>query len=407
MVIAKQIERNVEMKKIFLLLVLSLILSGCTNEEKRLNEKSKSKDEIVNKALVKDDLTFEYADKVYLYDLFLDENLKKYNENELLDTSVLGKFQLLIKNKNENLSLTYFVKDETPPVINVGTMQIVVHKSLNFLNNMLCGDNYDRELKCEVTGDYDFDKIGVYPLKVIATDTSGNQTVKDFKLNVVKEATSSSQKDYYYFNDLIKNYKTDNTMVGIDVSSWQGTINFDKVAASGCEFVMIRIGFGANKNGEITFDSKFKENLKNAKKAGLKVGLYFYSYAKSKSEAKKQAEWIISALNGESLDLPIAFDWEIWSGFHNYNLNFQDLNEIAETFIQTINNSGYQGTLYSSAFFLNRVWNIDVIPWLAYYTTNNNFEKTYFMWQLSSRGKIDGINAYVDLNVLFKEKYSF
>ena len=192
-------------------------------------------------------------------------------------------------------------------------------------------------------------------------------------------------------------------MVGIDVSSWQGDINWEKVKNAGCEFAMIRIGFG-HKDKELIFDSKFKANLENAKKAGIKVGLYFYSYAKTNDEAKEQAKWIIDALNGEKLDLPIAFDWEIWSGFNNYKLNFNDLNEIAESFIKEINKYNYEGIIYGSAFYINRVWNQNSRTWLAYYTSNNDFEKPYFMWQLSSQGKIDGINGYVDLNVIYLDK---
>ena len=190
-------------------------------------------------------------------------------------------------------------------------------------------------------------------------------------------------------------------MVGIDVSSWQGNINWEKVKAAGCEFVMIRIGYGFNKKNENVFDTRFKNNLKNAKKAGLKVGLYYYSYAKTKEEAAAQAKWIVETLNGETLDLPIAFDWEIWGGFSNYKMNFNDLNEIAESFINEINKANYEGVNYSSAYFANNVWNLNSRTWLAWYTDNNTFEKPYFMWQLSSIGKIKGISEYVDLDILY------
>ena len=383
------------MKKLFIFLLI--FLAGCSKveEEKKVdNIKDDLDSEIV------ENLTFEYKEKVYLYDLFKKtDNLNQ--ENTLLDTSSLGEKKVSVNYKDSGIKdITYKVLDTTPPVINVKNMTITVGSSIDFLSKMMCGDNYDRELNCEVTGDYDFNKVGTYNLKVTAVDNSGNKTEKEFKLNV-QEKKSSSSINYYYFNDLIKKYKTDKTMLGIDVSVWQGDINWEKVKAAGCEFAMIRIGYGYTKDREIIMDSKFEANLRNAKKAGIKVGLYFYSYAKNNEDAIEQAKWIIDKLNGEKLDLPIAFDWEIWNGFHTYKLNFNDMDEIAMSFINELNKANYEGVLYSSAFFVNMVWNVNSRTWLAWYTNNNTFEKPYFMWQLSSTGKIDGIKSYVDLDILY------
>ena len=388
------------MKKLSIFLIF--LLCGCSN--------SSSSEIIVTETKelkAKDNLNFEYAERAYLYDLFLDNGAQIISENIILDTTSLGEHKANVIYNNglniKELSLTYNVVDTTAPVLNLSNVETTIGKEISFLNKMMCGDNYDRNVKCEVVGKYDFNKVGTYPLEMVATDSSNNRTVKSFKLNVVeKKSSSSSKPNYYYFNDLIKKYKNDKTMLGIDVSVWQGNINWEKVKNAGCEFAMIRIGIGTYKNGDINFDTKFKQNLKNAKNAGVKVGLYFYSYAKTKEEARSQARWVIEALAGESLDLPIAFDWEIWNGFSTYKLNFYDLNEIAKAFIDEINNSGYEGAIYGSAFFMNKIWNLDSKIWLAYYTSNNDFtEKPYFMWQLSSRGNIDGINGYVDLNILY------
>ena len=148
-------------------------------------------------------------------------------------------------------------------------------------------------------------------------------------------------------------------------------------------------------------DKRFKENLKNAKNAGIKVGLYYYSYAKDSNEAINQAKWIIETLNGESLDLPIAFDWEDWSDFMSYKINFNDLNDIANAFLKEIEDNGYKAMNYGSATYNEKVWKTDNYPtWLAYYTSNNDFEEDYIMWQISSTGKVDGISGYVDLNII-------
>ena len=392
------------MKKIAILFLVFLV--GCSKNVNYNEENTNENIEVNNYQLIlKENLDFEFAQKVYLYDLFEDSK-HIITENTLIDTSYLGNHELKVKfydgTSNQNVDVKYNVVDTKPPVINLSNATTTLGKKINFLNNIMCGDNYDRELNCEIIGDYNINELGTYMLKVKATDSSNNTNEKEFKLTVQEKNSSSNSSNpkYYYFDDLIKKYKTDKTMLGIDVSSWQGNINWKKVKAAGADFAMIRIGFG-HKNGELVFDSKFKNNLKNAKEAGVKIGLYFYSYAKTIEEAKSQANWIINVLDGEKLDLPIAFDWEIWTGFSNYKLNFNDLNQIADAFIQEINNAGYEGVIYGSAFYINRVWNLDSRTWLAYYTNNNDFEKPYFMWQLSSQGKINGIDAYVDLDILY------
>ena len=139
---------------------------------------------------------------------------------------------------------------------------------------------------------------------------------------------------------------------------------------------MIRIAYGSRNKS--TIDKKFKQNLKNAKQAGIKVGIYYYSYAKDTNEAINQAKWIINELNNEKLDLPIAFDWEDWSDFMSYKINFNDLNDIANAFMKEIEDNGYKAMNYGSATYHEKVWNTPNYPtWLAYYTNNNDFEEDY------------------------------
>ena len=198
---------------------------------------------------------------------------------------------------------------------------------------------------------------------------------------------------------IIEKYKTDDTTVGIDVSSWQRNINWKKVKESGVDAAMIRIAYGSRNKS--TIDKKFKQNLKNAKEAGIKVGIYYYSYANDTNEAINQAKWIINELNGEKLDLPIAFDWEDWSDFMSYKINFNDLNDIANAFMKEIEDNGYKAMNYGSATYHEKVWNTPNYPtWLAYYTDNNDFEEDYIMWQVASDGIVPGIEGYVDLDII-------
>lgn len=356
------------------------------------------------------DLVFEYNEDIYVKDIVVLENAKIKNESLMLDTSSIGNKKIKVEYYNDyeiyNYIINYVVTDTVAPLIMGSTTHTIIKGSTtNLVNTMLCGDNYDKEPNCYLDGDYDINKIGTYYLKYIAIDSSNNKSEKDYTL-VVKNSISksySSDPKSTSFNEYIDKYKTDKTMIGIDVSSWQGDIDWEKVKNNGVEFAIIRIGFGYNKNGELVYDSKFKDNLRNAKNANIPVGLYFYSYAKSTKESIEQAKWIVESLDGETLELPIAFDWEDWSNFNNYKMSFTDLNNAATEFFKELNKSNYKGMIYGSYSYLEKIWNIDNYKtWLAHYSSSTDYPNNYYIWQLSNTGNVDGINGYVDINVLYK-----
>ena len=375
------------MKKIFLFLsVLSLF--SCNKKEQEVNL-------ITNVNVNKEKL--EYYENINLHDLISIENGTILTENYQINTKELSEKQISFKykdinNKEQEYSFTIKIDDTTPPLIFASKKySIEKGKEFNLLDKVVCGDNYDREMKCTIEGAYDINKIGEYPVKIITTDSHNNTTSKDTTI-IVKDKIKNSDPTYYYLKDFIEKYKTDDTTIGIDVSSWQGSIDWNKVKSSGIDAAMIRIGYGSKNKS--TMDKRFKENLKNAKQAGIKVGIYYYSYANDTNEAINQAKWIINELNNERLDLPIAFDWEDWSDFMSYKINFNDLNDIAESFMQEIENNNYKSMNYGSATYHEKVWNTPKYPtWLAYYTDNNDFDEDYVMWQVASNGIVPGING--------------
>ena len=342
-----------------------------------------------------DNLEYGYEEKVKLSDIIETE------EEVLLDTSILGDNTY----EDEENIIYYKVVDKTPPLILGGNVTTTVGKKINLVNKFLCGDNLDDTPKCYIEGYYDIDKVGSYKLTYIAEDESHNKSTKNFTLKVVNPSNSNSstpEKPRIKISEFIDKYKKSNTSVGIDVSSWQYDIDWKKVRDDGVEFAMIRIGFGHTTKGEIVIDNTFENNIKNAKKEGIKVGLYFYSYASNEKEAREQVKWIVEKLNGEKLDLPIAFDWEDWSDFNTYRVSFKTLSSIADAFIDEAEKNGYEGMLYGSAYYLNTIWKSKQKTWLAYYTDNNDYKGKYMMWQLTSRGSVNGINAPVDINILYK-----
>ena len=390
------------MRKKILLFLFVFLMFGCKKEEPKI---------VTTLVNIEDNLVFEYASKNLLYDYISIQDGEFITVNQNIDTMELGEKNTIIEYYDNNkdkktINLSYSVVDTTPPVLlSSSSYSIKKGANDNIAQKPLCGDNYDKNPNCYIEGEYDVNKVGNYDLKFIAVDTSGNKTEKKFTLKVKSkvETSSSSSSKKLYLDDAVKKYKNENTMIGIDVSTWQDEINWNKVKESGVEFAFIRIGFGHNRAGELVYDKQFRRNLEEAKKVGVKIGLYFYSYANTIEEAYEQAHWIIDSLNGEKLDLPIAFDWEDWSDFNDYDISITDLNIIAETFMNELKNSGYESMLYSSKYYLENIWNIDSFHiWLAHYTSETSYKGDYDVWQFSSRGRVDGINGDVDLNVLYK-----
>ena len=352
-------------------------------------------------------------------DVYSDKTLFDYKENfdcelkndEKINTENVGSVEVITHCKNsQNKRLKYVVNfnvvDLVPPKIFLKNSYTVTEGYEKKLTDVIISaDNYDNFIKREIIGEYDFNTVGSYNLTYKATDNSGNATTQDFVLNVVKKSknTATPNNSYIAFSDALKNFKTDNTSVGIDVSKWQGDIDFKKVRESGAEFVMIRIGYQDGFDGDYIMDPYFKQNMEKAKENNLKIGIYFYSYSNSIEESEKQAEWVIKNLKNYEIDLPVVYDWEVWSSFNSINASLHKFNLMAETFLKKIEDAGYKSMLYSSKNYLENIWELqNYKTWLAHYTNKTNYNGNYYMWQMCSDGKIDGINGYVDIDILYK-----
>ena len=167
---------------------------------------------------------------------------------------------------------------------------------------------------------------------------------------------------------------------------------------------MLKIGGQTEINGDFNLDPMFYQNIEEAIANDIRVGIYFYSYATTEKEAQEQANWIIKKIKDYDITLPIVFDWENWNNYTNFKLSFHSLNKIAASFIERIEDQGYKGMLYSSKYYLENIWyQEDYTNWLAYYTTDFYDYNNYYMWQVCNDGKIDGIESYVDIDVMYEE----
>lgn len=346
---------------------------------------------------------------------FIESINGKIVDDYVIDTDKLGKKTINFEFVNEDgikikYSYVIDVVDKEAPLIWLGKSYNVTKGSEDYLlDKIMCGDNYDNNPKCYIEGEYNLDEVGSYKLVFKAEDSNGNKAEKKFTLNVNEPkkggSNSNTEKVTTDFSQIVKDYKNDDTQIGIDVSKWQGDIDFSKLKTSGVEFVIIRVGSSNGLNGENFVDSKFIQNVKNANAVGIPVGIYFYSYASTIDRAISDAKWIVEQIKDYKVDLPIAFDWENWGSFNKFDVSFFGLTNIAKGFMDTIKYAGYDAMLYSSKTYLENIWLPTSYPvWLAHYTKNTNYTGEYSFWQMCSNGRVDGISGDVDINIRYIEK---
>lgn len=196
------------------------------------------------------------------------------------------------------------------------------------------------------------------------------------------------------------------TYTGIDVSVFQGDIDWDAVKNDGIDFVMLRVGYrGYGQKGIMGKDDKFDSNYEGAKKAGLKVGAYFFSQATNESEAREEAAFVLDAVRDCPLDYPIAYDWEFVDNdeARTNGMTSEDITVCAKAFCEAIKSAGKVPVIYfncETGYFnydLPQVKDYDF--WLAEYYDTPSFYYNYKMWQYSKTGSVDGISGDVDMNI--------
>lgn len=194
----------------------------------------------------------------------------------------------------------------------------------------------------------------------------------------------------------------------IDVSEHNGNIDWDKVAADGVKGVMIRLGYRGHTHNNISIDEKAKRNLKGADKAGLKIGVYFFSQATNKAEAEQEAKFVIDLLDGRSLDYPVAYDMEEVTNSKS-SVDFLSVDEktaCANAFCKSIERKGYDSMVYGNQSWLENRIDVENLRshniWYAQYNNFPEYGVEYAMWQYSESGRVNGIKGKVDMNLWMK-----
>lgn len=356
--------------------------------------------------VLEDDLTCLYRENVTA-DRFIKSIDGELLDKYLVDTSVVGKRRVEIQYKNKYGFVEHFrfdieVLDKTAPIINIDDPFVLEVSEVSRLEDVLfCADDYDDGVSCQVDGEYNLNQVGSYKIHVLARDKSGNKNERDVTLKIVDKKEDKKYGPDIIFNDVLNKYKNDSTVVGVDISKWQGDVDYSLLSRAGVSFVMLKIGGQEKINGDIVMDPNFTKNIEGAIQNGLSVGVYFYSHAKNVDTARKQARWVIQNIRNYDVDLPVAFDWENWDRYPTYGIGFRSLNRIADAFISEIKRYNYDSLLYSSKFYLDNVWySENYSKWLAYYNDQFKLTDDYVLWQMSNRGKVDGIQGNVDIDIL-------
>lgn len=238
------------------------------------------------------------------------------------------------------------------------------------------------------------------------SEESGGVYFYDNSGNVVTGLAAIDGK-LCFFNEFGQKAKA----FGIDVSYYNGTVDWKLIVEQGVDFVMVRMGGRGWSSGLVYDDASASEFIRSAKAAGLDVGVYFYSTAVSPAESVAEAENIISRLRSTELDYPIYLDLEYsgqYPGGRADRLSRQERTDIIRAFCGTVLNRGYEAGIYAGQYYIETALDYEQISmysiWLANYSENYNlpsFHGSYDIWQFTDRGQIDGIIGPVDLNVIF------
>ncbi|MBO5093234.1 MAG: Ig-like domain-containing protein [Lachnospiraceae bacterium] len=194
-------------------------------------------------------------------------------------------------------------------------------------------------------------------------------------------------------------------IMGIDVSKWNGTINWTAVKNSGVNYAIIRCGYRGSSTGALIQDPKFKANIQGAAAAGIKVGVYFFTQAVNEVEAVEEASMVLNLIKGHKLSYPVFIDVES-SGGRADKIDKNTRTAAVNAFCKTIQNGGYTAGIYANKTWFESKMNTASLSgykiWLAQYAAAPTYKATrYDMWQYTSKGKINGISGNVDMNISY------
>lgn len=358
---------------------------------------------------IKNNVEVNVYDKVRLSSI-VSINDGSFVDDYYIDTERVGTFKEKFtyydsngKIKTSSFDIT-IVDKEAPYVMFGNSYTYVIGNKFDLENSLFYGDNFTKRPNLSIDGEYDLNTVGEYPLVLKVSDESGNVNNINFILKVIEKSSGSSSSSSKITFEEINDRLPNNASLMVDVSKWQEDIDWQSVYDSGVRYAMLRMGTQKGIDQDSRIDTYFDKNIKEAQAVGIDVGVYYFSYANDVDDAYNQALWVVDVLKDYNLDLPVAFDWECWNYFDDFNLNFYELNKIADTFLKEIENNGYDTLIYGSKNYIENVWTyLDYDIWLAHYTKNTSYSGPMKMWQFTNFGRVPGIKGNVDVNFYYNK----
>lgn len=237
---------------------------------------------------------------------------------------------------------------------------------------------------------------------------------KDESGIVYADVDESLPKNSYNWDNLVRaenkriSYLDEDATVGIDVSKYQGEIDWEKVKNDGIDYAILRLGYRGYGTGKMVLDETYEDNLEAAEEVGMDLGVYYFTQAITPEEAVEEAEMVLEYIKGHRITYPVIVDIEDVPAeeARTAGLTRDEVTDILIAFCDRIQQEGYTPMIYANTKWLVSKMDLarltDYDKWLAQYYRTPFFPYEFQMWQYSSTGRVDGIEGDVDLNVCFK-----
>ena len=285
-------------------------------------------------------------------------------------------------------------KDTTSLLKDKNGNQVYIKKDGKYVKATFA--DYYTESEFYILGDTQYKYTGWQTINgnVYYYDKNGNKVTGDQVIQGVK---------YSFTSDGILAMDK-NGKIGIDVSKWNGNIDWNAVKNSGVSFVIIRCGYRGSSSGVLVEDPKFKANIAGANAAGLKVGVYFFTQAVNEVEAVEEASMVLSLIKGKGVSYPVFIDTERAGGRAD-SIDKATRTAVCKAFCETIKSGGYTPGVYASKSWYNDNLSYGTLSgyriWLAQYASAPSFSNRYDMWQHTEKGTVSGISGKVDMNISY------
>lgn len=256
----------------------------------------------------------------------------------------------------------------------------------------------------------------LYPDNIVVPDT-GRYYFFDISETLAKNDYLNENFVFPKLNEETRKYEGEATYSingevvshkGIDVSKFQGDIDWNKVAKDGVEFAYIRLGYRGYESGKLVVDEKYEKNVTGCSTAGIDTGVYFFTEAVNEKEGIEEAEYVLDQIKDYKIDLPIVIDVEESASKEDSRtkeLTKEERTKAIIAFCERIKQNGHEVMIYGNLKSLMLMLNVEELEnydkWFAYYHYPLHFPYKYRVWQYSATGKVDGIKGNADLNIAF------